>query len=398
MAGVVRVKIEDEEYDSVTKGTDLLTSPPASSRPSRKRRAPELYEPSTAVKIELKTEERIPPNAALLSKASSTKTGKKGSQSSKKSRKKIAGDEPYPDYALPLSHHCLVARDSLAHLHNYLPGANPAEDTGKSSSTDMCHLAAGSSEASRSSRPLRRNVPNTHLEAATVCVKEEEGDENAVTIPAPTSGAVKAHKDRSQSVLDSLVRTILSQNTTDRTSARAFASLKEKLPTWEAVLAAPNEIVEDAIREGGLAEIKTARVKTILQTVKDEQTVPAPLSLEHLRELPTDQVKRYLTSFKGVGPKTVSCVLMFTLGRAEFPVDTHVWHIAKKLRWVPPNATRETTYEHLNRRIPDELKYDLHVLLVEHGKRCRKCCKDGRLQKESHGECPLCVASLPSGR
>ena len=132
MAGVVRVKIEDEEYDSVTKGTDLLTSPPASSRPSRKRRAPELYEPSTAVKIEWKSEERIPPNAALLSKASSTKTGKKGSQSSKKSRKKIAGDEPYPDYALPLSHHCLVARDSLAHLHNYLPGANPAEDTGKS--------------------------------------------------------------------------------------------------------------------------------------------------------------------------------------------------------------------------------------------------------------------------
>ena len=98
-----------------------------------------------------------------------------------------------------------------------------------------------------------------------MCVKEEEGDENAVTIPAPTSGAVKAHKDRSQSVLDSLVRTILSQNTTDRTSARAFASLKEKLPTWEAVLAAPNEIVEDAIREGGLAEIKTARVKTIFR-------------------------------------------------------------------------------------------------------------------------------------
>ena len=75
MAGVVKVKIEDEEYDSVTKGIDLPTSPPASSRPSRKRRAPELYEPSTAVKIEWKSEERIPPNAALLSKASSPKTG-----------------------------------------------------------------------------------------------------------------------------------------------------------------------------------------------------------------------------------------------------------------------------------------------------------------------------------
>lgn len=65
---------------------------------------------------------------------------------------------------------------------------------------------------------------------------------------------------------------------------------------------------------------------------------PPPLSLEHLRGLPTDDVKASLRRFKGVGPKTVSCVLLFTLGRAEFPVDTHVWRIAKRLGWVPAHA------------------------------------------------------------
>jgi endonuclease-3 len=87
--------------------------------------------------------------------------------------------------------------------------------------------------------------------------------------------------------------------------------------------------------------------------------------------------------------QTISCVLMFTLMRAEFPVDTHVWHIAKKMGWVPPAASRETTYLHLNERVPDEVKYDLHVLLVDHGKRCVRCAKKGRLQKEEQGPCPL---------
>lgn len=219
--------------------------------------------------------------------------------------------------------------------------------------------------------------------------------------PNPTTGLEKAAAAKQQQpVLDSLVRTILSQNTTDRTSARAFASLKEAFPTWGEVLAAPAAEVEESIREGGLAEIKVQRIKTILTTVKEEAQARGEehddISLEYLREKSDQDVKDILGAFKGVGPKTISCVLMFTLGRAEFPVDTHVWHIAKKLKWVPPVATRETTYDHLNCRVPASIKYDLHVLLVDHGKRCKKCSKNGRLQKESHGECPLVPAALES--
>jgi endonuclease-3 len=80
------------------------------------------------------------------------------------------------------------------------------------------------------------------------------------------------------------------------------------------------------------------------------------------------RIKEYLSAFKGVGPKTISCVLMFCLERREFPVDVHVWKIAVALGWVPSRANREQTYEHLNRKVPDDVKYALHVLLVQHGK------------------------------
>ena len=107
------------------------------------------------------------------------------------------------------------------------------------------------------------------------------------------------------------------------------------------------------------------RVRAILRD--DRVRTDGEPSLEWLHAKDDAEVKRVLTSFKGVGPKTVACVMMFTMGRAEFPVDTHVLHIAKKLGWLPQDASREQAYEHLNRRVPNECKLDLHVLPVEHG-------------------------------
>jgi len=166
-------------------------------------------------------------------------------------------------------------------------------------------------------------------------------------------------------VLDSLVSTILSQNTTDKTSHKAFSSLKKSFPTWESVRTGDPAAVAQSIKVGGLSEIKTKRIQNILQSVWQERKA---CSLEHLRNMSDSEIKEYLSGFKGVGPKTISCVLMFCLERPEFPVDVHVWKIAISLGWVPPSASREQTYEHLNRRVPDDVKYDLHVLLVEHGK------------------------------
>eukprot|EP00613_Pedinella_sp_CCMP2098_P017827 CAMPEP_0171770752 /NCGR_PEP_ID=MMETSP0991-20121206/53677_1 /TAXON_ID=483369 /ORGANISM="non described non described, Strain CCMP2098" /LENGTH=400 /DNA_ID=CAMNT_0012375943 /DNA_START=88 /DNA_END=1290 /DNA_ORIENTATION=- len=314
-----------------------------------KKEEEEEYEPKSRKEEEEGTTNPSPrPMKPLKSEEPSArkqKLNKRGASTS-------AEDGPFPNLTYPLPNQCHEARDGLACLHSY----NPA--TGAS---------------------------NTGLEIAAQETSKNHGQ---------------------QSVLDSLIRTILSQNTTDNTSLRAFNSLKAVFPTWEEVLAAPSAVVEDAIREGGLAEIKTARIKTILTTVRDEAAAvglkeedgsPPPLSLEYLHNLPTDEVKAALTRFKGVGPKTVSCVLMFTMQRPEFPVDTHVWRISKRLGWVPPNASREQTYEHMNRRVPDAIKYDLHVLLVEHGKRCPTCLgKNGRLSKEQHGPCPLRSVSSSS--
>jgi endonuclease-3 len=189
-------------------------------------------------------------------------------------------------------------------------------------------------------------------------------------------------------VLDSLIRTLLSQNTTDKTSIRAFKTLKERFPTWEAVLTAPNEQIEDAIRVGGLAAIKTERMKTLLATIKEER---GSCSLEHLRDESTEAVKEFLSQFKGIGPKTVSCVLLFCLNRPDFPVDTHVHHISKLLHWCPPRCSREQCYDHLNALVPDDVKYDLHVLLVQHGKQCGSCGKGGSSAGGGKNklECPL---------
>ncbi|KAA6427372.1 MAG: endonuclease III-like [Trebouxia sp. A1-2] len=156
-----------------------------------------------------------------------------------------------------------------------------------------------------------------------------------------------------KTVLDSLVCTILSQNTTDVNSARAFAKLKENFPEWEMVRTADSADVEESIKSGGLAAIKTERIKVILNTLKSER---GECSLEHLQQSTDEDIKAELERFKGVGKKTIACVLMFCLDRHEFPVDTHVWRITKAMGWVPPKATRDEAYSHLNARIPDHLK------------------------------------------
>ena len=208
--------------------------------------------------------------------------------------------------------------------------------------------AAPTEEASRL---VHAALSELHPEMLDLCSpKEEVVDEGSC-----------ARKE----VLDSLVGTIFSQNTTDVQSHKAFAALKRVFPTWEQVRTSDPAPIIEAIRSCGLAEIKTERIQRILQTLYEER---GECSLEYLRDESDAAVKVALRRFKGVGAKTISCVLMFCLKRAEFPVDTHVWKIALALGWVPKGANRDQTYEHLNARVPNEIKYALHVLLVKHGK------------------------------
>ena len=200
------------------------------------------------------------------------------------------------------------------------------------------------------------------------------------------------------SITDSVISTMLSQNTTDKNSKQAWKQLKEAFPDWGGVCD-PNSLgkVEAAIKVAGLAKTRAERMHKMLVQVREERGVP---SLDYLRDLSDEEVKRELSRFKGLGPKTISCVLLFAMGRPEFPVDTHVLRISQKLGWVPSSATREGAYDHLNATVPPEVKLDLHCLLVTHGKHCHACAANGKPQFPPKDgtklECPLAKSTMAS--
>lgn len=177
-------------------------------------------------------------------------------------------------------------------------------------------------------------------------------------------------------VLDAVVRTILSCNTSGSNSRAAHKSLCDTFGkcNWQAILDAKHADVAASIRCGGLHDNKARTIQGVLrQTLEQHGT----LSLNHLHGAEARTVMEELVAFNGVGPKVASCVAMFALGLSEMAVDTHVHRLCRKLGWVPDKATRDQTYYHLAARVPDDLKYALHVLLIKHGKACAACSARG---------------------
>ncbi|ORY87533.1 DNA glycosylase, partial [Protomyces lactucae-debilis] len=174
------------------------------------------------------------------------------------------------------------------------------------------------------------------------------------------------------SVMDALVRTVLSQNTTGTNSTKAMHNLHDTFGknNWQAVDEASVEDVIDAIRVAGLAPTKAATIKDVVATAKKTY---GKYSLDHLHEATNEDAMREMISFKGVGQKTASCVLLFCMKRDSFAVDTHVFRLAKSLGWVPQRAGREETFGHLDIMIPGKYKYPLHCLLITHGRKCGRC-------------------------
>ncbi|EXJ81558.1 hypothetical protein A1O1_07622 [Capronia coronata CBS 617.96] len=189
----------------------------------------------------------------------------------------------------------------------------------------------------------------------------------------------------SPSVLDALVRTILSQNTSDVNSTRAKLSMDKVYggsDKWDAIVAGGQAKLQEAIKCGGLSAVKS---KVIISILKQSYEKYGVYSLDHLHQASSEDAMREMLSFQGVGPKTASCVLLFCLQRESFAVDTHVWRITGLLGWRPKSASRDETHAHLDARIPDEDKYGLHILLVTHGKRCEECRAGGK----NLGKCEL---------
>lgn len=177
-----------------------------------------------------------------------------------------------------------------------------------------------------------------------------------------------------------LVETILSQNTSNANSQAGFKRLWRAYRSWNKVAHAPVEDVERCIRISGLSRQKAPRIQYILREIRRRHR---KMSLQFLAEMTEQEAFDYLTAFKGIGPKTANCVLLFAFGKAVFPVDTHIHRIAIRLGVIPKNSTAEQAHDLLKPMVRPKDRYEMHVLLIEHG---RKTCKAAR---PLCGECVL---------
>jgi endonuclease-3 len=184
---------------------------------------------------------------------------------------------------------------------------------------------------------------------------------------------------RASDPLDELILTVQSQHTSDLNAERAFGLLRARYPTWDDVVRAPVAELADTIRPGGLANTKAARIQAILREI---HTREGRYDLSGLSGRPDEQIRDYLLSLPGVGPKTVAVVMAFSFGRETIPVDTHVHRVATRLGLVPKTSA-ERAQRLLEAAVADPLKTPLHVGLIELG---RQICKAGRPRCE---DCPL---------
>jgi endonuclease III len=180
--------------------------------------------------------------------------------------------------------------------------------------------------------------------------------------------------------LEELILTVLSQNTSDVNRDRAYAALRERFSTWEALAGADERDVAAAIRVGGLSNVKAPRILAILRAIRERE---GRLDLGWMRRAHTDRIRTYLSSLPGVGPKTVACVLAFALGRPALPVDTHVFRVAGRLGFFGQGVGAARAHEVMEEAVPPGMRVRMHVGLIRLG---REICRPGRPLCES---CPL---------
>lgn len=192
----------------------------------------------------------------------------------------------------------------------------------------------------------------------------------------------KPEWEKSLTVMDELILTILSQNTNDRNRDIAYQALREKFKTWADVRDASLDEVVASIQFAGLANQKAARIQTLLKQITEER---GDLNLGFLRDEPIEEVREWLMGFKGVGPKTAAIVLLFSLGKPAFPVDTHIYRVTGRLGLRPSKLDREKTHVFLEQLFQPDMYAPLHLNLIRLG---REICHPAK------PECPRCPVSV----
>jgi len=178
--------------------------------------------------------------------------------------------------------------------------------------------------------------------------------------------------------LDELVLTVLSQSTNDRNRDVAFARLRDRFASWDAVREAPVDEVEEAIRPGGISKVKSERIQQILRAIEER----GDDDLSGLAGMSVEDARAELVALPGVGKKTAACVLLFSFGMRDVPVDTHVSRVGARLRILRPGAGFDELHDEMLTATPRGQELELHVNLLRHGRRvCHARVPD----------CPRCV-------
>lgn len=189
--------------------------------------------------------------------------------------------------------------------------------------------------------------------------------------------------------VDELVLTVLSQSTSDRNRDVAYLRLRRRLDSWERVRDAPVAEVEEAIRPGGISRVKSVRIQAILRELPD------PISLDHLAGRSVADAQAELCALPGVGRKTAACVLLFSFGMRDVPVDTHVSRVGTRLGLFRPGAPFAELHDDMLALTPRGQELELHVNLLRHGRRIchaqRPACGGCALRRM----CPSAGTGLP---
>lgn len=171
--------------------------------------------------------------------------------------------------------------------------------------------------------------------------------------------------ERASDPLDMLIKIILSQATSDTNSHRTFAALKKRFPTWDAALRARTSTIADTIRSGGLSRQKAAVIKDVLRQIKDEH---GTLDLSFLHDFSSEEAVNYLSQFRGIGPKTIACTLLFACRKEVFPLDTHIFRVLRRIGLIPQKFTDRRAHEIMDQIVPKGKFYSFHVNLIRLGR------------------------------
>lgn len=178
--------------------------------------------------------------------------------------------------------------------------------------------------------------------------------------------------------VDELVYIILARKTREGAYQQAFKALKDRFQRWDDLLASRRSNVQCLVYSGGLSEKKTQSLFGALGRLREEF---GSCTLEPTRDWPDKRLEDFLCSLPEISRKSAYCIMMYSLGRKVFPVDTHVGRVLSRLGPYRELGLSLRGLDHkqlqalLADLIPPNLRYSLHVNLLVHG---REVCRSPR--------------------